>query len=306
MTTYPTRTLAALRRTWFFVPGANPAAHTAALRSDADAIVVDLEEMTAPPERPRARELIVALLDGAAGCCALGAVRINRLEHDGLADLEGVMPGRPHAIFLPHTETPEQLAALDAHLGALEQRYGIEHGATEIVPTIESAAGLARLAALLASSPRIRYCMLASEDLAASLGARRTPGGDELLHARSRFLLDTIAAGCHPIDLPCTYRADAVLLRDMERSTQLGFRSKCAVFVEHIDAIHRALTPSSEDALAAQMLLDARRAQQSTGITGAMGWIDAPEANNARRTLERYEAANQAAATSRLAEHKRH
>ncbi|MBN3760651.1 aldolase/citrate lyase family protein [Burkholderia sp. Ac-20365] len=306
MTTYPLRTHAALRRTWLFVPGADPAGHTAALCSNADVIVADLEEMTAPPARPHARELIVTLLDTINSCGALGAVRINRLEHDGLADLEGVMSGRPQAIFLPHTETPEQLAALDAHLGALEQRNGIDHGATEIVPTIESAKGLARLATLLPASPRIRYCMLASEDLAASLGVRRTLGADELLYARSRFLLDTLAAGCQPIDLPCTYRAETVLAGDLHRSTQLGFRSKCAVFVEHVDAIHQVMTPSAADAQSARILLDAHRAQQTTGVTGAMGWIDAPEANNARSTLARYEAASQIAATSRLREHKRH
>lgn len=306
MTTYPLRTLAALRRSWLFVPGADPAAHTAALNSNVDVIVADLEEMTAPSARPHARELIVSLLDAINRCGALGAVRINRLEDDGLADLEGVMSGRPQAIFLPHTETPEQLAALDAQLGVLEQRNGIDHGTTEIVPTIESAKGLARLATLLPTSPRIRYCMLASEDLAASLGVRRTLGADELLYARSRFLLDTLAAGCRPIDLPCTYRADSVLAADLKRSTQLGFRSKCAVFVEHVDAIHQAMTPCAADAQSARRLLDAHREQQSTGVTGAMGWIDAPEANNARSTLERYEAASQIAATSRSREHKRH
>ncbi|SAL03466.1 HpcH/HpaI aldolase/citrate lyase family protein [Caballeronia ptereochthonis] len=289
MTTHRTRTLAALQRTWLFVPGARSEAHAAALDSSCDVIVADLEEMTAPHDRPSARERIVALLANARACGAFGAVRINRMEEDGAADLEGIMRGRPDAVFLPHAETPEQLIALDMALGECEARFGIAPGTTAIVPTIESARGLARLASLLAASPRIRYCMLASEDLAASLGARRTPQGDELRYARSRFLIETLGAGCRPIDLPCTYRSPATLDHDLAIAQQLGFRSKCAVFVEQVDAIHRAFTPSACDAQAAQALLDAFRAQSAAASSRFdENWIDAPEANNARRILERH------------------
>jgi citrate lyase subunit beta / citryl-CoA lyase len=283
-----TRTLAALRRTWLFVPGANPEAHAAALGSSCDVVVADLEEMTAPQDRPLARERIVALLAGARACGALGAVRINRMEEDGHSDLEGIMPGRPDVVFLPHAESPEQLSALDAALGECEARLGIERGATAIVPTIESARGLVRLASLLTASPRIRYCMLASEDLAASLGARRTPQGNELRYARSRFLIETLGAGCRPIDLPCTYRSPDTLAHDLQIAQQLGFRSKCAVFVEHVDAIHHAFTPSAADVHSARALLDAYHAQGTAAVTPCDAhWIDAPEAGNARRTLER-------------------
>ncbi|KVW82974.1 HpcH/HpaI aldolase/citrate lyase family protein [Burkholderia cepacia] len=290
MTRSSHRLLAALRRVWLFVPGADPAAHAAALGTSADAIVADLEEMTAPADRPAARRHIVALLADAAACGALGAVRINTLAQGGHDDLDGVMPGRPAAIFLPHAETPLQLARLADALTALEAHHGIPEGSTEIVPTIESAYGLVHLSAMLTASPRIRHAMLAVEDLAASLGARRSRDGLELLHARSRFLIECVAAGCTPIDLPCTYRAADTLVHDLETSTLLGFRSKCAVFAEHVDAINRALTPTDADADAAHALLDAHRAQTAPrhGAAATSDWIDAPDANNARRLLERH------------------
>lgn len=288
MTRYPHRPLATLRRAWLFVPGADTAAHAAALGTSADAIVADLEEMTVPADRPAARLHIVALLADAAACGALGAVRINKLEHDGHDDLDGVMPGRPAAIFLPHAETPLQLTRLSDALTALEAHHGIPEGSTEIVPTIESAYGLVHLGAMLTASPRIRHAMLAVEDLAASLGARRSRDGRELLHARSRFLIECVAAGRAPIDLPCTYRAPDTLALDLDTSTQLGFQSKCAVFAEHVDAINRALTPTDADAIAARALLDAYRAQAASGHGAAPDRIDAPDANNARRLLERH------------------
>ncbi|EKS9916443.1 CoA ester lyase [Burkholderia multivorans] len=301
MTRNPHRSLAALRRVWLFVPGADTAAHAVALGTSADAIVADLEEMTPPADRPVARRHIVALLSDSAAAGALGAVRINKLEHDGHDDLDGVMPGRPTAIFLPHAETPQQLVRLADALTTLEAHHGIPEGSTEIVPTIESAYGLVHLGAMLGASPRVRHAMLAAEDLAASLGARRSRDGRELLHARSRFLIECIAAGCTPIDLPCTYRAQDTLALDLDTSTQLGFRSKCAVFAEHVDTINRALTPTDADADAARALLDAHRTQTAPrhGAAGTSDWIDTPDANNARRLLERH------ALCTRL-EHKRH
>ncbi|SAL07853.1 citrate lyase subunit beta [Caballeronia arationis] len=184
----------ALRRAWLFVPGADAASHAQALTSGADAIVADLEEMTAAADRPSARALIVSMLRESERRGAIGAVRINKLENDGHADLQGIMSGAPRAVFLPHAESPAQLAALDEALAGLEGIHGIEVGTTEIVPTIESAKGLVALGAILKSSPRILCCMLAVEDLAANLNAHRTPGGKELLYARSRFLIECIAA----------------------------------------------------------------------------------------------------------------
>ena len=45
------------RRTWLFVPGADPAAHRAAARSGADVVVLELEDFTAGVEVARARTL---------------------------------------------------------------------------------------------------------------------------------------------------------------------------------------------------------------------------------------------------------
>ena len=285
---YPIRA-PALRRAWLFVPGADIRSHAAALASGADAIVADLEEMTTPEDRPMARERIVAMLREAASLGLIGAARINKLENDGYADLEGIMPGAPHAVFLPHTETSDQLVALDAALSEFERIHDIVQETTEIVPTIESAKGLVALGTLLTVNPRIRCCMLAVEDLAANLGARRTPEGRELLYARSRFLMECIAADCVPIDLPCTYQSPATLAADMDLSTQLGFTSKCVVFAGHVDAVNRVLTPSTDAADAARATLAAYEAQGAYAAD-ANNWVDAPKRNNAKRLLARYKA----------------
>ncbi len=105
-----------------------------------------------------ARERIVAMLREAARLGLIGAARINKLENDGHADLEGIMSGAPHAVFLPHTETTDQLVALDAALSEFERIHDIVQGTTEIVPTIESAKGLGRSRNVIDRQPA--YSML--------------------------------------------------------------------------------------------------------------------------------------------------
>jgi len=77
-----------IRRTWLFGPGADRAAHAKMLESDADALIVDLEDFTPPARRGEAR----GLLDGFVKECRrrqrLAAIRINALETDGLLVLE--------------------------------------------------------------------------------------------------------------------------------------------------------------------------------------------------------------------------
>lgn len=276
-----------LRRVWLFVPGNDMNQHAIAMKSGADAIVADLEEMTAPEDRVQARQRIVAMLREAAAIGQIGAVRINKLEHDGHADLQGIMAGVPRAVFLPHSESPTQMIALDAALSALETAHGISPGSTEIVPTIESAKGLVALAGILSATSRIRCCMLAVEDLAANLGARRTPGATELLYARSRFLIECVAAECVAIDLPCTYRSNEILAADLDLSTQLGFTSKCVVFAEQVPAVNSALTPSIEAIIDARELVRKFMLQDSS--TRTEEWIDTPERNNSMKVIARHQ-----------------
>jgi citrate lyase subunit beta / citryl-CoA lyase len=279
-----------LRRGWMFVAGMDGDAQRVAIDGGADVVVADLEEFTTEADRPAARPRIAALMAQCRQRGVVAAVRINKMDGDGSADLAGVMPGRPDVVFLPHVEAPGQIVALDDEIGALEATHGIPPGSTEIAPTIESATGLLALGAILRASVRIKTCLLAAEDLAASLGAERGPDGVELLHARGRFLLECVAAGCVAIDCPCTFRATAALEADLRLARRLGFKAKCVVFPEHVAALNLAFTPSAEAVRAARELRKAYDMQRRNPVVDVSLWIDAPRYHNAGRLLERHEA----------------
>ncbi|MGE8619941.1 MAG: HpcH/HpaI aldolase/citrate lyase family protein [Achromobacter spanius] len=278
---------AALRRSWMFVPGMDAAAQAAGLASGTDALVADLEEFTAPVERPAARPRIAALFATCRAQGVVAAVRINKLEDDGLADLRGVMPGALDAVFLPHAESAAQIIALDQAISALEAELGLPAGSTEIVPTLESALGLVRAYDILTASPRVSACLLAAEDLTASLGAERGKDGIELHAVRARFLVDCTAAGCVPIDCPFNYRDLPALETDLRWARRLGLKSKCATVAEQVPLIHQVFTPSAPDVDAARNRV-ARFEAQRAGQHDAER-IDPPTYNTARRLLARHD-----------------
>lgn len=257
--------------------------------SGADVLVTDLEEFTRPEDRPAARERIVALMRECRARDVVGAVRINKLDGDGVEDLRAVMRGAPSAIFLPHTETAEQIARLDREIAALEAQLGLPPMQTEIVPTLESARGIVSAGAVLAASSRVTACLLAAEDLSADLDVVRGCDGVELRHVRARFLVDCIAARCVPIDCPFNYRDPAALSADLAWARRIGFKSRCTVLPDQIHAIHQAFTPDDAQVKHASNLV---RCYETPTLAESPA-IDPPDYNTARRLLARHEAFTQ-------------
>jgi citrate lyase subunit beta/citryl-CoA lyase len=267
------------RRSWLFVPGADEAAHQAAARCGADVIILELEDFTPPELRPRARALSAEALDRwrAAGACA--AVRINPLESCGRDDLAGVIAARPDLILMSKVETPEQVKALEAATGV----------AVDLVPNIETAAGLMNTYAIGKASKRVVALLVASEDMVADLGTVRTRGGAELAYVRARFLLECRAAGVGAIDCPYTFSDLKGAMADARYAKSLGYRMKSLVDPAHAKAVNAALSASKAELARARRIVAAFDKARAKGkdrakVDGAL--IEVPVYAAAKRLLE--------------------
>ena len=279
-----------LRRTWLFGPGADARAHEAMLGSDADALIVDLEDFTPPARRDEARRGLASLVACWRDAGRITAVRINALEADGPADLAAAMPARPDVIAYPMASSAAQMRALHAALTQWEAQLKLETGVTEILPVCETALGVVDVRAIAGASPRIRAALLGAEDLAADLSAERQPDALELDHARRRFLLECRAAGIEPIDAPYTFSDAEGAVREARYAARLGYRCKSLVRPEHAQPINAALTPSAEDLRRAAAIVEAFEAARARGEERALVdglWVEVPTYRNARRVIER-------------------
>ncbi len=266
-----------MRRSWLFVPGADAAAHETAARSGADVIVLELEDFTPPELRPQARALAAEAFAKWRKRGALAAVRVNPLETCGRDDLRAVMPARPDVVMMSKVATPDQVRSL-AELAP----------DAELVPNVETAAGLINTVAIGKASPRVTAMLVASEDMVADLGTARSRGGAELAYVRARFLVECRAAGVEAIDCPYTFSDVKGAVADARRAKQLGYRMKSLVEPSHARAINAVFTPNKAELARARKIVAAFEKARAAGkdrakVDGAL--IEVPIYAAARRLL---------------------
>jgi citrate lyase subunit beta/citryl-CoA lyase len=282
-----------------FTPGHRQDLINKAIRSGADAVIIDLEDAVALEAKPRARAL---LADLPASPVPL-FVRTNGAETGMLWD-DVVAAGRAGVagIMVPKAEDPGLLRQIDGALTALEMVAGAEPGRTTVIPLIESAAGVRLTYDMAISSPRIECVMFGGGeqgDLVADLGCEWTPDGTGLLHARSQVLLAARAAG-----VPQPFEAVFMDFRNLdglrvecELARRLGYVGKVAIHPAQVAVINDVFTPPPDEVQRYRRVLAAfdeavAGGSASIAVDGRM--VDYAVARVARGVIARAEAAERA------------
>ncbi len=267
-----------------------------ALATNADSVVLDLEDAVTPQRKGQVRETVARWLAEVDFCGKEKTVRVNPLDTPwGHADLVRTMAAPPDAYLIPKPETLEGLEVIDAQLLQLERRFGHARRRVRLIPIVETPLG-ALNAATFARCPRVDALTWGAEDLAASLGApgNRDASGRYLPvyeHCRAQTLLCAATAGIQAIDtVTVDFRDDDGLQRDCECAASLGFTGKLSIHPNQIDAINAAFTPSTEQVAEARALVAAFEEAQAAGrmafaFKGQM--VDAPHLNRAKALLRR-------------------
>ena len=285
-----------LCRSWLFLEGANEAVLQRAAASGADVLIQELEDFTPPPLRPKARALAPELYASWRAAGAVAGVRVNPLEQDGLDDLAAVMRGRPDIVALPKVAEPHHVARLEAEVSRFERDYGIPEGTTALLPNIELARGLVQTGAIATVSRRTIGCLLASEDLAADLGAERGRDGLELAYCRQRFIVECRAANVVAVDCPYTFSDAEGVERETRWARRLGYVAKSLVDPAHAAIINGVFTPGEDELRRARTIVSAFEAARERGggrveLDGAL--VEMPAYSNAKRLIARAEALRQ-------------
>jgi citrate lyase subunit beta/citryl-CoA lyase len=285
-----------LCRSWLFLEGANEAVLQRAPESGADVLIQELEDFTPPPLRPKARSLAPDLYAAWRAAGAVAGVRVNPQEQDGLDDLAAVMRGRPDIVALPKVAEPHHVARLEAEVSRFERDYGIPEGSTALLPNIELARGLVQTGAIAAVSRRTVGCLLASEDLAADLGAERGRDGLELAYCRQRFIVECRAANVVAVDCPYTFSDAEGVERETRWARRLGYVAKSLVDPAHAAIINNVFTPGEDELRRARAIVSAFEAARERGggrveLDGAL--VEMPAYSNAKRLIARAEALRQ-------------
>jgi citrate lyase subunit beta / citryl-CoA lyase len=283
---------AKLCRSWLFLEGANEAVLHRAATSGADVLIQELEDFTPPAARASARALAADLYPSWRAAGVVVAVRVNPLELDGMDDLAAVMRGAPDVVALPKVAEPHHVVRLDEAVTRFERDYGIPSGSTALLPNIEFARGLVQTVAIAKASRRTTACLLASEDLAADLGAERGQDGIELAYCRQRFIVECVAAGVVAVDCPYTWSDIEGVRCDTYWARRLGYVAKSLVDPAHAAVINGILAPDEDEIRRACNIVAAFETARASGearveVDGSL--VEMPTYHTARRLLARAE-----------------
>ena len=267
-------------RSYLYVPGDDPRRIEKALDTEADAVVIDLEDAVAPNRKEEARETVAGVLGSRAAKPVF--VRVNTLGSELAArDIDAVVSPHLAGLRLPKVESLESVRLVAESLDGLGSEAGIQC-------LLESALGLELAFEIARSHERVAGISLGEADLAADLGVRNEAG---LLYARSRVVGASRAAGLpNPVQSVYTNVRDLDgLRRSTEEGKNMGFVGRSAIHPGQIPVINEVFTPSEEEVAEAQGLLDRLESEAESG-TGVFvledgRFVDRAVVESARLTL---------------------
>ena len=269
--------MAALPRTYLFVPGDRPERFSKALASGADAVVLDLEDAVLPAAKAAARQAIAAFVSSSRDTARL-VLRINAEDTEHFALDLALLAHQPvAAVMVPKAERTTTLHAVrDACLSA------------HLLPLVESARGVLASEAL-AGTPGVQRLVFGTLDYALDLGLEGEQATTVGLDAPASWLaLCSRAAGlASPVaGVTPSIEDDTLLLAELARARAHGFGAKLCIHPRQVAAIHAALAPTAVELAWAQRVQDA--AAQSHGAVQLDGrMVDKPVIERARRILAR-------------------
>ncbi|MCT4553866.1 MAG: L-malyl-CoA/beta-methylmalyl-CoA lyase [Pelagimonas sp.] len=273
-------------RCQLFGPGSNTKLFAKMAASAADVINLDLEDSVAPSDKDMARANVIEALNTVDWGNKYMSVRINGLDtpywYRDVVDLLEQAGDRIDQIMIPKVGCAADVYAVDALVTAIETAKGRTKPVSfEVI--IESAAGIAHVEEIAASSPRLQAISLGAADFAASMGMQTTGiGGTQenyyMVREGQKHWSDpwhwaqaAIVAACRthgvlPVDGPFgDFSDDEGYIAQAKRSATLGMVGKWAIHPKQIALANEVFTPSDEAVNEAREILAAMEQAKANG-----------------------------------------
>ncbi|MBL0420245.1 CoA ester lyase [Ramlibacter sp. AW1] len=268
-------TLIQTARSFLFVPGTRPDRVAKALATAADAVVIDLEDAVAAPDKQAARDAVAGWLAGAGAFeRERVVVRINDAKTPWHADDVAAMArGGVGAVLLPKAESAAQIVRLREALPGVV-----------ILALIESARGVADVEEIAGAG--VARLVFGTLDFALDLALDITADASGLAYAAGRIVLASrVAELPAPVAGVTPQITDTDrLLADWQAARRLGFGAKLCIHPAQVEPIHRALRPDAQALDWARRVLAAEAERPGAAqLDGRM--IDRPVVLQAQRTL---------------------
>lgn len=284
-----------LMRSLMFVPAHNDRLMNSASRSDADILLLDIEDSVQPSNNKQiARKTIKEFIISNKFNNHLVFPRINDRESgELLKDItELTIPGVTGFMY-PKSYTGEDVYFIDKLLDTIEYEKGIPVGTFKLIPLIETSAAVLNAQDICQASNRVVAIAFGCEDFITDLEGIHDEKGQSIFNPRSLIAMAARANNVIPID---TVHIKVHDLEDLEKNLiiakNLGFEGMLVLNPKEIPLVHKYFSPTEKEVDDAEAMLKMAEEAKKEGKGVAVmnnKFIGPPMVTTAKKILNKNE-----------------
>ncbi|WP_174614477.1 HpcH/HpaI aldolase/citrate lyase family protein [Virgibacillus ihumii] len=284
-------------RSYLFVPAKELSIINKAINSEADSVIIDLEDAVAYSEKNNARELVKESLQKLNNQKPV-YVRINDIGTPFWEeDLAYSVQYGAHGVIVPKSENPEDISYICKRIREMTQnkngtvlRETNDSNSFEVIPLLETAKGIQFAYEIAKSDSLVSKLAFGSIDYSLDIGCQLSSSGDELLYARSRIVVGSRAADREgPIDAVFpSLNNPGGLEYEATQAKKLGFKGKLTIHPKQVDIVNNLFMPGDEELREAREIVEQFEKAEQEGLASISvngNLVDYPVYKKAKEVL---------------------
>lgn len=282
-----------LMRSLMFVPAHNDRLMDSASRSNADVLLLDIEDSVLPFNNKKiARSNVVKYINEGKFFDRLIFPRINDRESGELLKdiVELTIPGVTGFMY-PKSYKGNDIYFIDKLLETIEYERGFDIGTFKLIPLIETSAAVLNAQDICKASKRVIAIAFGCEDFISDLEGVHDANHESLYTPRALIAMAARANDVIPID---TVHINVHDLEDLEKNLivakNLGFEGMLVLNPKELPLVHKYFSPTEKEVQdAKEMLRLANEAEKEGKGVAVMNnkFIGPPMVVAAKKTLQK-------------------
>lgn len=239
-----------LFRSLMFVPAHNGRLMDSACRSNADILLLDIEDSVQPlANKQIARDNILRYVSEGRFDGRPLYPRINDRESgELLKDVYQLTVLGIEGFMYPKATCGQDIYFIGKLLETIEYEKGIPVGTFKLIPLIETCGAAMNIQEICKACSRVVAVAFGCEDFVTDLQGKHDSDGNSIFTARAMIAMGARACGVYPID---TVHIRVHDLEDLEKnlilSKKLGFEGMLVLNPKELPLVHQYYSPSQEE-----------------------------------------------------------
>ena len=284
-------------RSFMFLPAHNSRFIDKAIVSDADAIILDMEDAVPLSKKNEARKIIVEYSNKGLLNQKRVFIRINHIgTKEFVDDMSNLIVSGISGIMPSKINRAEDIVFIDHLIGFFEMKNGFESNRIALAPLIETTSAVSNLDLIASASERLVALCLGAEDYLNDLGSTYIYQNSALVYPRAKLVNAARMNGLFPIDTPYLNVGDIEgFKKDSKLAYKNGFAGRLLLNPKQVEAANEVFLPDKAQVEHAKSVIAAVEEANKSGVSGVAmlngAMVGPPMLKRARTILKQIELA---------------